>query len=312
MKAGMFLAAMALSFVLVNWLIRWFNQRALHQAIREDGPATHLKKRKTPSMGGLAFVGVFALAALGMARGSGAWWVVALALVGAALGAADDWLKVSGRDRRGLKARVKMVVLTVASLLFGLHLLVSGGAVQTLPFGLGEWKMGWLIVPFALLVITGASNAVNLTDGLDGLLGGLMLLSLTTLFALHGFAAEKQSLGWMLPVVAGAVGGFLLLNVHPARIFMGDTGSLFLGVFLAAWCLKQGLAWFLPVLGLVYVAEALSVILQVASFRLFKKRIFRMSPLHHHFEKAGLHETAVVVRFWMVGLMMSVVTLWWA
>ncbi len=311
MMALLFVAAMVAAVLMDTRLIAFFKQREMHQAIREDGPQAHLKKGKTPSMGGAAFLAVFAAAALLWARDSGAWWVVLVSLVGGGIGLWDDWLKVSGRDRRGVKARLKIAVITVVSVLFGIHLLATGGGAQTLPFGLATWHMGWLVVPFAVVVVNGTANAVNLTDGLDGLLGGLMLVVLAALFALHGFGAMALPHGWMLPAVAGAVGGFLLLNVHPARQFMGDTGSLFLGTFLAAYCLKAGLAWFLPVLGLVFVAEALSVVVQVISFRVWGKRVFRMSPLHHHFELSGLHESQVVIGFWLTGLITALVVLAW-
>lgn len=312
MMGLVFLTAAGLALAVDIFLIQYFHRREMHQAIRDCGPESHQRKKKTPSMGGVAFGVVFMVFMLIFGRSSSDLWVAVVSLCGAVLGGLDDWWKVSGKNKHGLKARTKIIVLSVASVLFGVHLLATHADVQRLPFGLGEWSMGLLIIPFAFGVINATANAVNLTDGLDGLLGGLTLIALLTLFMQDGFQATREPLGWMLPVVGGAVGGFLLVNLHPARIFMGDTGSLFLGTFLAAWCLKQGLAWFIPLFGLVFVAEALSVVIQVTLFRTTGKRFFKMSPLHHHFELSGFHETEVVRGFWMVALGVSGVVLLWA
>lgn len=311
--------AMMLSLTLTPVLIRSLHARGIGQQIREDGPEGHVIKAGTPTMGGVMIVvGAITGYLVGHVRGGAIFTrgglLVALVMVGAALvGLADDWIKVRRQRSLGLNKRGKI----------GGQLVVAGGfaalAVQwahvktTLSFtrfelpgvDLGKW--GWGL--WAVLLIIGTSNAVNLTDGLDGLAAGASTFAFSTLaiigfwlFRHDGIYRVPQALDLALIAVAmtGACTGFLWWNAAPARIFMGDTGSLAIGAGLAALALLMNVHLLLPVIGGLFVLETVSVIVQVASFRFFHRRVFRMAPLHHHFELLGWPEVTVIVRFWIL------------
>ena len=311
--------ALVMSLTLTPLLIRALHARGIGQQIREDGPEGHVIKAGTPTMGGLMIVvGALTGYLVGHLRGGAiftrAALLVGLVMVGAALvGLADDWIKVRRQRSLGLNKRAKM----------GGQLLVAGGfaalAVHwanvktTLSFtrfdvpgfDLGTW--GWGL--WAVLLIIGTSNAVNLTDGLDGLAAGASTFAFSTLaiigfwqFRHFGIYRVPQALDLALIAVAmtGACTGFLWWNAAPARIFMGDTGSIAIGAGLAALSLVMNLQLLLPVIGGLFVLETVSVIVQVASFRLFHRRVFRMAPVHHHFELLGWPEVTVIVRFWIL------------
>ncbi|GIU79390.1 MAG: phospho-N-acetylmuramoyl-pentapeptide-transferase [Bryobacteraceae bacterium] len=340
------LTAFLLGVLLMPWFIRKMRQLAIGQPIREDGPESHLKKAGTPSMGGLLIVFCTLVPALLFTHLTNPYvWVAMFALAGyAAIGFADDWLKVRRGRNLGLTGRQKMgmQVLMMFALGFWLLELHRRGLYSTemnVPF-FKNFRPDLLIDPllqntwtyplgfalfflFLLLVIVGSSNAVNLTDGLDGLAAGLMVIAggaMTVLCYVSGHAqfarylelARLPGAGELTIFCAsltGAVLAFLWYNAHPAEIFMGDAGSLALGGSLGvvAVLIKQELL--LLFVGGVYVIEALSVMIQVASFRLRGRRVFLMAPLHHHFEKLGWHETKVVVRFWIAGLVWALLAL---
>lgn len=287
-------------------LIIWQRRRTLGQQIYEDGPSTHAVKQGTPTMGGLAFVA----AAL---TGTALFWPITqheaptlvLALAAAAIGFADDFLKLVHQRALGLRARTKFALLLLVACAY-----VAWGAwhPQTLEsagnalheqrwFGHSIVLPSWLWAVLAVAAIVGSANAVNLTDGLDGLATGVILPPLL-------FMANAWSI--LAVAVAGSCTTFLFFNKHPARIFMGDTGSLFLGALLAGAAVQHRALLILPLIGLVFVAETLSVILQVASFKITGKRIFKMSPLHHHFEMSGWTETRVTVTFIAASLFVTV------
>jgi phospho-N-acetylmuramoyl-pentapeptide-transferase len=275
----------------------------------EDAPQTHRGKTGTPTMGGIVFVVALA-AAFVLVRTTPLAELVALVIVCAGIGAVDDVIKVRGGANRGLPARTKFLATALAATLFlravdGASLFPSGVLFHTGAFAIAAPHWLWFVL--GILAITATVHAVNLTDGLDGLAAGTMIPPLAV-FALLGAANGVPAAAIAASVGAGACAAFLIFNRHPARLFMGDTGSLALGALLSGVAILSGEMLLLVVVGAVFVAEAVSVILQVSYFKATGgKRIFRMSPLHHHFEMAGWPETKVTARFWLASLLCSLV-----
>ncbi len=275
----------------------------------EDAPQTHRGKTGTPTMGGLVFVVALA-AAFAVARGALLGDLVVLVVLCAAIGAVDDIVKVRGGVNRGLPARTKLLATALAATIF----LRAVDGQPSLPsdvlFHAGSFAIvapHWLWFVLGVLAVTGTVHAVNLTDGLDGLAAGTMIPPLV-LFALVGAATGVPAAAIAASTGAGACAAFLIFNRHPARLFMGDTGSLALGALLSGVAILSGEILLLLVAGAVFVAEAVSVILQVSYFKATGgKRILRMSPLHHHFEMIGWPETKVTARFWLASLLCSLV-----
>ena len=309
----------AISLLGTKYLIKWLSLKGIGQPIREDGPGGHQTKAGTPTMGGLAVVlGAFIAYIIsdlynGIYTRSGLF--VMLAILGAGfVGFLDDWIKVVRERNLGLNKSTKMLGLLAVALTFSL-LMVNFTSVQTtLSFvrfdqpGLELGKTIWVV--WAVLLIVGSSNAVNLTDGLDGLAAGAATFGFSA-FVFIGFwqfrnfdtyeVAHALDISIVAAAMAGGCIGFLWWNAAPARIFMGDTGSLAIGTGLASLALATNTHLLLPIIAGLFVAETLSVILQVGSFRLFKgKRVLRMAPVHHHFELGGWPETTVIVRFWII------------
>ncbi|CAB1128464.1 phospho-N-acetylmuramoyl-pentapeptide undecaprenyl phosphate (C55P) transferase [Candidatus Hydrogenisulfobacillus filiaventi] len=286
-------------------LIPWLRRLKIGQVIREAGPETHLKKAGVPTMGGLLFLLPLPVVGLLWARGSGEAWALVLLAVGYGLiGFADDYLKVVRRRSLGLRAREKLAgqVLLAAAFVWYAHYALGADRRWLLPFGLPPIAHpGWWAPLVSVLAIIGTANAVNLTDGLDGLAGGSAAIAVAGLAVLLAAQGATAALVVALGLLGGLV-GFLRFNLHPARLIMGDTGSLALGAALAGLAVVGQRVLFLPVVGILFVLEALSVILQVASYRWRGRRIFRMSPLHHHFELSGWSEERVVTVFWLIAL----------
>lgn len=302
-----------------RFLIAFLTRRRVAQPIQEDGVQSHREtKAGTPTMGGVAIVIGIAIAYVisdlynGIYTRSGL--IVVFAIVGSGLvGFADDWIKINQARNLGLTARVKLLGQVSVAIVFAVLMVTLTDVHTELSFtrwdsiGIDLGPVGWCV--WAVLLILACSNAVNLTDGLDGLAGG------SSLFA---YASFTVMCFWMfgngdiydvphaldLAVVAaaavGACAGFLWWNAAPAQIFMGDTGSLALGTGLAALALATNTHLLLPILGALFVAETLSVIIQVAVFKRTRKRVFRMAPVHHHFELAGWPETRILIRFWLL------------
>lgn len=271
------------------------------QAVRSDGPSTHLSKAGTPTMGGLMLIAGTALAAW-LAGPRGPFLSVALSvfLGFGLLGFLDDYIKVALRRPLGLKARYKLLGQLGVAVALGWFVAASAGTEVRLPFlGLAV-DLGALYVPFAVLAVVGAVNAANLTDGLDGLLTGATVWA-GLAYTFISLAAGRPELAAFAAALTGACLGFLRYNAHPARVFMGDTGSLAIGGALAALALLTKTELLLPLVGGLLVLEVLSVIVQVVAFRFWRRRVLRMSPLHHHFELAGWSEAKVVRRFWTLG-----------
>jgi phospho-N-acetylmuramoyl-pentapeptide-transferase len=273
-------------------LIGWLTRLKYRQRAYEDAPQTHQAKTGTPTMGGLLFV---AAPAVALALAPSPITLSLTVLVGgmAAIGLIDDLAAIRQARNRGLRARTKFVLTALVGSAF-LALFVKFAPPGTPILGLGATSI-WLWYALSLAAIVGTTHAVNLTDGLDGLAGGTILPPLAVL----AYVAIRSG------ATAGAVLGFLLYNRHPAKVFMGDTGSLALGAALAGGAIVTGSQLLLPLIGGVFAAETLSVIVQVASFKLTKRRIFRMSPLHHHFELGGWPETKVTARFWLASAALS-------
>jgi phospho-N-acetylmuramoyl-pentapeptide-transferase len=309
--------ALLVAMIVTPLLINWLRAHRIGQQIRQDGPERHLTKAGTPTMGGLAIIGasvVGYLIAHTRATFTTRGLVAILTIVAAAfIGLLDDWIKVSHQRSLGLNKRAKAGAQVVVALVFAI-VCVTWLKVDThLSFtrysstGLQLGKVGWVV--FAVLVIVGCSNAVNLTDGLDGLAAGSSIFTFAA-FTVIGFYQFKHFLIYRNPAsldeaclaaaLIGSCAGFLWFNAAPARIFMGDTGSLGIGTAIAVLALLENVDLLLLIVGGLFVVEALSVIIQVASFHLFRRRVFRMAPIHHHFELLGWPETTVIIRFWIL------------
>jgi phospho-N-acetylmuramoyl-pentapeptide-transferase len=314
--------ALWVAILFTPFLIRYFRQRELGQHIREDGPASHVAKAGTPTMGGIAIVaGTLAGYAIGhigtqirFSR-TGYLAVGAVAAFGL-IGYLDDYIKVHHKRSLGLNKRGKSAAQIVFALAFAelavhwAHTSTALSFTRANAIGIDLGQYVWVL--FAVLVMVGASNAVNITDGVDGLAAGagtfcFAVLSIMGYWIFRHFAiyhvlpASAIDLSLVSVALAGACIGFLWWNAAPAKIIMGDTGSLAIGAGLAAICLLLNLELLLLVIGGLFVMETVSVILQIISFRAFHRRIFRMAPIHHHFELGGWPETTVIVRFWILG-----------
>jgi len=280
------------------------------QSIREEGPKSHQKKAGTPTMGGIIFIISSFITMLLIVKKPGDEAMVALYAFVAfgIIGALDDGLKIIRKKNLGLRAYQKMILLLVVSGTFAYYAANNPyiGTSIILPFVHKNWNLGAFYIPFIIIYFTATTNAVNLTDGLDGLATSVTLLVMT-FFALVSFATGHYTLAIFCAVVAGALLGFLRYNAFPAQVFMGDTGSLALGGAIAAIAMILKMPLLVIIVGGIYVMETLSVILQVASFKLTGKRIFKMSPLHHHFELSGWHETKVVSIFCIVTVILCLV-----
>ncbi|HEX3332922.1 MAG TPA: phospho-N-acetylmuramoyl-pentapeptide-transferase [Acidimicrobiales bacterium] len=304
------------------FLIRYFRNREIGQHIREDGPASHSVKAGTPTMGGIAIVGSvvfgYAIGHIGTEiRFSRTGYLVVGAVVAFGLiGYLDDYIKVHQRRSLGLNKRGKSAAQVVCALIFAVlavewaHTSTALSFTRSEAIGINMGPVLWVF--FAVLVMVGASNAVNITDGVDGLAAGSGTFCFAVLSIMGYWIFRHYSIYHVLPAhaidlavvsvaLAGACVGFLWWNAAPAKIIMGDTGSLAIGAGLAAICLLLNLELLLLIIGGLFVMETVSVILQVISFRIFHRRIFRMAPIHHHFELAGWPETTVIVRFWILG-----------
>lgn len=300
--------------LLTGWiLISFLKKKGVGQYIRDDGPFRHLKKAGTPTFGGFIFLLPLVLIFMINSHLKTASCAIFLLLtLGFALiGFIDDYLKVIKRRSLGLKARQKILLQLIFSfaLWYSVVYILGLGTKVSIPYLNFSWEMGLWYLPFVLLIGLGASNAVNLTDGLDGLAGGLSFFVLSG-YTLVAFLKNENELGLLSLVLAFALLGFLFYNVHPAKVFMGDTGSMALGGALGALAVLTKTELLLPVFGFVFVLEALSVILQVLSFKLTGKRILRMSPLHHHFELSGWGEWQIVLFFWALGLISIFIGMW--
>ena len=325
------LTALLVALLLGPGMIRRLAHFQIGQEIREEGPASHQAKRGTPTMGGVLIITAVVLPTILWAdlRNPFIWIAVAATLMFGAIGFADDYLKTTRRHNLGLTARVKFALQVLAAGTLGTVLLWMSShdlfsTTLSFPFVKGFTPdLGWGYPLFVVLVLTASTNAVNLTDGLDGLAIGSVLIAATT-FTLVTYAAGHAIVADYLGILnvkgagelsvfcgsmIGASLGFLWFNCHPAEVFMGDVGSMAMGGALGTTAVLVKQEFLLVIVGGLFVVEVLSVILQVGSFRLRGKRIFKMSRIHHHFELAGWNETKVVIRFWIVAIIFSLLAL---
>jgi phospho-N-acetylmuramoyl-pentapeptide-transferase len=324
------ITAMLLSLFIGPRLIVWLKKISITQQIRDDGPQSHLKKTGTPTMGGIIIIASILATVLLWGELENMYvWIMILSLVGyGAIGLLDDYLKVVRKNSKGLRPCYKFGSQIALALAIGVLLYFNPkdpyADVLSIPF-FKKWlfDLGLFYIPFSIVVIVGASNAVNLTDGVDGLaigLVGIALLANIILVYISGNARFAQYLQVLylpgtgeLTVICGAMLGaslgFLWFNSYPADVFMGDVGSLSLGGALGTLAIITKHEIVLALVGGIFVIETLSVVFQVASFKLTGKRIFRMAPIHHHFELKGWHESKVIVRFWIVGIMLALLSL---
>ena len=302
-----FAVAAVICVLLFPAVIRLLRRARMGQLIREEGPAAHLGKAGTPTAGGVVFLFVGLAVFVATDRGAVGALVILALLLGGALGFADDFAAIRGNRNLGLKARQKIVAQLVIGALLGYLAYRWNLTRQLVPFD-GWRDLGAWMVPLGALAFTAGSNAFNLTDGSDGLAGGAGAIAFGSL-ALIALLQQRPAAGLMSAALAGCLTGFLFYNAFPARIFMGDTGSLALGTALVAAAIGTGFLWFLPLLALVFVIETISVIAQVASFKLTGKRIIKMSPLHNHFIVSGWRETRIAVTFWAGSAAAAVLTL---
>jgi len=322
------LTALFLAFYLGPKVINWLKALQIGQVIRDDGPQSHQVKTGTPTMGGVLIIFSVVVATLLWANLTEIYiWLVLAVVVGfGAIGFIDDYRKLVQGNSTGLSARQKLVGQFGVAALFGLMVYVLPGYSTTLTVPFFKYlqpDFGIFYIPFIALVVVGTSNAVNLTDGLDGLATGPSLVAFAvymifTYITGHRLLADYLQIQHVVGVgevavfcgaMIGAALGFLWFNTYPAAIFMGDVGSLALGGGLGAVAVvtKQELLLFL--VGGIFVLETLSVIIQVASFKLTGRRVFRMAPLHHHFELKGWAEPKVIVRFWVIALILALFAL---
>jgi len=300
--AGILIAAGALTSGALTWaIIPVLRRMHTGQNIREEGPSSHLSKAGTPTMGGVAFIiAVVICCVVSGAEGETGIVLAAFVLFGA-LGLVDDYMKVAHKHNLGLRAWQKFSLQILIALLLGAYQSYFSIFKTTVwvPF-INEYRdFGIWFIPFIAFVIVAMANSVNLTDGLDGLAAGVTSI-VALFFAFTGVILGFSGSGSFFSALTGACLGFLLFNKYPAKVFMGDTGSLALGGGVAMAAIAMKMELLLPVAGIVYVAEALSVIIQVISFKTTGKRVFLMSPLHHHFELLGMSERQVVGMFWVV------------
>lgn len=296
-----FVAALIVSALLYPAAIGWLARARMGQLIREEGPAAHHAKAGTPTAGGLVYLLVALVLYAVIDRSKAGGFVLLALLLGGALGFLDDFAKISGGRNLGLKARQKIVIQLGSGALLGLLAVWWNLTAQLVPFDGRQALGGWIVLVAALAVAAG-SNAFNLTDGSDGLAAGTGAISFGGL-ALIAVLEHDPAAGLMPAILAGTLVGFLFYNLFPARVFMGDTGSLALGTAMVAAAIATGFLWYLPLLALVFVVETLSVIIQVASFKMTGKRVIRMSPLHNHFILSGWRETPLAVWFWAGSLL---------
>ena len=310
------ITALVLGFA-VSALFTWreiplLKRNQFKQYIREEGPESHKKKSGTPTMGGLSMIAALLIVTVIVSivfRGmTGQTWVmIVMTLLFGGIGFLDDYIKVTAKHNLGLRAWQKLALQIFFGILLGVFIMLKDGygTKVFIPFYGQYVDFGILYVPFVTFVMVAMANSVNLSDGLDGLCSGVTAI-VSTCFAFIGLSVGKGSEMLFCAVLAGVCLGFLMFNRNPAKLFMGDTGSMALGGALASAAILMKMEFLLVIAGFIYVMESLSVIIQVVSFKSTGKRVFRMAPIHHHFELGGMPEQKVVLMFWGVALVCSI------
>lgn len=300
------LGGFLLSLVLTKAFIPILHKLKFGQQVRDDGPNSHLKKQGTPTMGGVAILAAFTIGSLVFLRGKVVEIipVLILTLGFGFIGFLDDFIKIAMKRSLGLTAIQKLVLQFLVTGIFYWYFVThfENPTSIILPFFYRNWDLGYLFLPFVFFTVLGTVNGTNFTDGLDG------LLSSVSLAVLVFFAVAADNFGTIssIALMAGVLLGFLMFNIHPAKVFMGDTGSLALGGFISSIAFMTRTPLFILIVGFVYLFEILSVVIQVSYFKFTKgKRIFKMAPIHHHFELSGMEETRVVYMFTVVTFFLS-------
>ncbi|WP_347488334.1 phospho-N-acetylmuramoyl-pentapeptide-transferase [Desulfoscipio sp. XC116] len=314
-----FVIALAVTLALGPIFIPLLRRLKFGQNIRSDGPSRHLAKAGTPTMGGVIFItGVLVAGLIVGGHNQDALVVLGITFGYGLIGFIDDFIKVALKRSLGLRAREKLLGQILLATLLGVLAITALGRDTGIAVPFGSLLTGhqvvlelgtWLYVAFVVLVVVGTTNAVNFTDGLDGLAAGVTVVAASA-FVFVGTLSGRPGVALVMAALAGGCLGFLFYNRYPARVFMGDTGSLALGGAMGAAAVLTGAELFLLIIGGIYVLEAVSVILQVFSFQVFGRRIFRMSPLHHHFELGGWSERRVVRTFWLASIFFAALGLY--
>lgn len=317
MDIYMLIITIAISFLITVLLspivIPFLRRLKFGQSIREEGPESHMKKSGTPTMGGIMIVISIILTSIIIVNKFSPHpighelYLLLFVLVGyGIIGFLDDFIKVALKRNLGLTSRQKMFgQLLVAIIFYFLLRLFDFPTYIKIPGTSIQWELGWVYALLVIFMLVGASNAVNLTDGLDGLLAGTAVIAFGAFGILSWYGFPQYEVTIFSLAAVGALLGFLVFNSHPAKVFMGDTGSLALGGALAGVAILTKLEVLLIIIGGVFVIETLSVIIQVISFKTTGKRVFKMSPLHHHYELLGWSEWRVVTTFWLIGLIFA-------
>jgi phospho-N-acetylmuramoyl-pentapeptide-transferase len=310
-----FLAAFAVSALSGLLVIPWLRRLKLGQTVREEGLKSHYAKTGTPMMGGLLFLIAMLVVGVPLTFFGYRLWPFMLVTLGCgAVGFADDWIKVVRKHNQGVTGRQKMLLLGLVSIAFVAWSLFVPNDIRrwVIPFvGMdAPWMApAWLAALFGVFILLAFTNGANLTDGVDGLAGSVTLVAFTLLGLIFSLQPAWDDARLFAAVMAGGVLGYLLYNFHPAKVFMGDTGSLALGGAVASVAIATGLPWILILAGGVYVIEDLSVMIQVFWFKRTGKRVFRMAPIHHHFEMGGWKENRIVLVFSAAGVVFGLLAL---
>lgn len=298
-----------LSFIAIRQLIPFLTKLKFGQYVRECGPETHQKKTGTPTMGGIGFLlGLMVTVLIFIWSEPGTWPLLVMIMGFAVIGFLDDYIKVVKKRNLGLKAYQKIALQLILTGAFIAYLMVTVGTEIYIPFLGGTYlDLGWLYIPLAVVVILGTTNGTNLTDGVDGLATSVTIIVATVLTTGDLLIGDGVHVGTSLALIGGLL-AFLWFNRHPAKVFMGDTGSLALGGYVAGITLLNQNPLIILLIGLVYLVESISVILQVGYFKKTGKRIFKMAPIHHHFELSGFSEKRVVLLFVGVTVIMGILS----
>lgn len=306
------LVAFIISLVLGPSAIGLMHRLRFGQTVRQEGPKTHLKKTGTPNMGGLLIIlATFVAALLFAGSSTDVLYALLISLGYGLIGFLDDLIKAVKKRSLGLKARYKLLGQVILGLVLSFYLISSSSDLSIyIPFTDWSFELApWMVVILVILVLTGSSNAVNLTDGLDGLAAGTSAIAAVA-YALICLALGAEDLAVFAGAIVGACLGFIWFNSYPAQVIMGDSGAFFLGAAFGALSILTRTELFLVIIGGVFVIETLSDVIQVTYFRLTGgKRVFRMAPIHHHFELSGWPETKVVFRFWLIGFVFALLGL---
>lgn len=303
-----------MSYILVMvmgpFLIPVLHKMKFGQTVRDDGPQSHLKKNGTPTMGGVMFMVAITAVTLLRAGINANVLMALLCMLGFGLiGLMDDLVKIKMTRSLGLTAKQKILlqVILAFAVSYYQYKVVGDGSQFIVPFVQAEINIGIAYIPFMMIVVLGTVNAVNLTDGLDGLASGITAI-VALFFIIFAFiVVQNVEISQFAAATLGACMGFMWFNVNPAKVFMGDTGSMALGGAVTAFALFTNSALLIPIVGGIYFAEALSVIIQVLYFKKTRKRVFKMAPLHHHYEQCGWPETKVVFIFWLVAALLAII-----